>query len=82
MLHAAIKARAIQSHTVDMRRGTANIRSANNVVRHLGGKFLDGATPEAARAIDKVARLPRSQPRPSGIPIGTPGGAGPQTTGN
>jgi len=61
----AIKSRSIQSHTVDMRNGSTNIRSANNIVRHSVAKFLDEPTPASARAIDKILRTPRTQPRPS-----------------
>lgn len=64
-IRSAIKSRAIQAHTVSMEQGAANIRSANNIVRHSAAKFLDEPTPAAARAIDKILRAPRLQPRPA-----------------
>jgi hypothetical protein len=64
-----------------MRRGSTNIRSANNIVRHSVAKFLDEPTPTVARAVDKIMRTPRIQPRPEGIPIGTPGAQGAQGIG-
>ena len=74
-VRTAIKSRSIQSHTVCMRNGSTNIRSANNVVRHSVAKFLDEPTPAAARAIDKILRTPRNQPRPAFATGGQGGGA-------
>jgi hypothetical protein len=38
---------------------SANIRSANNIVRHSAARMVDEPSPQQARAIDKILRLPK-----------------------
>jgi len=71
-----LKARAIQTHTNQMRLISANVSNANNIVRHSIAKYIDEPNPASARSIDKILRTPRNQPRPDGNPVGTPGAAG------
>ena len=49
------------SHTAHVRRmneSSANIASANNLVRHSAARGVDEPSPQQARAIDKILRLP------------------------
>lgn len=46
------------SHSLHMTEAKSNIRSANNIVRHSSAKMFDEPTPQQARAIDKILRLP------------------------
>lgn len=45
-------------HSLHMLEAKNNIRSANNIVRHSSAKMFDEPTPQQARAIDKILRLP------------------------
>jgi hypothetical protein len=38
----------------------SNIASANNIVRHSSARMVDEPSPQQARAIDKILRLPGS----------------------
>jgi hypothetical protein len=37
----------------------ANIASSNNIVRHSMARQVDEMSPQQARAVDKILRLPR-----------------------
>ena len=53
-LQAASRA-AHQNHMTEMK---SNIASSNNVVRHSAARMIDEPSPQQARAIDKILRLP------------------------
>jgi len=48
-----------QSHSVHMVDAKANVVSANNIVRHSAARMVDEPSPQQARAIDKILRLPK-----------------------
>jgi hypothetical protein len=48
------------SHNLHMTEAKTNVRSANNIVRHSSAKMFDEPTPQQARAIDKILRLPKA----------------------
>jgi hypothetical protein len=47
------------THSVVMLESKQNVQSANNIVRHSSAKMFDEPTPQQARAIDKILRLPK-----------------------
>jgi hypothetical protein len=46
-------------HTIHSAEAKSNVRSANNIVRHSSARMFDEPTPQQARAIDKILRLPK-----------------------
>lgn len=46
-------------HQSIMAQSRLNISSSNNIVRHSAAKQVDEVSPEAARSIDKILRLPK-----------------------
>lgn len=56
-LRAIAKASHI-NHMVELK---GSIGSSNSLVRHASSRILNEGSPEAARATDKVLRLPKAQ---------------------
>jgi len=54
-----IQARFHDAHSVHMTDAKANVVSANNIVRHSAARMVDEPSPQQARAIDKILRLPK-----------------------
>jgi len=46
-------------HTLLMGESRGNIQSSNNIVRHSAARMIDEPSPQQARAIDKILRLPK-----------------------
>ncbi len=53
-----IKAAALRGHALRMHESATNISNANNVVRSSMARQVDEPSPQQARAIDKILRLP------------------------
>ena len=53
-----IQSRFHDAHSVHMADAKANITSSNNIVRHSAARMIDEPSPQQARAIDKILRLP------------------------
>lgn len=47
------------AHTQHMVDTKANFASSNNIVRHSAARMVDEPSPQQARAIDKILRLPK-----------------------
>ncbi len=47
------------SHSLHMAEIKSNIASSNNIVRHSAARMIDEPSPQQARAIDKILRLPK-----------------------
>ena len=45
-------------HKLHMQEAKSNVKSANNIVRHSAARMIDEPSPQQARAIDKILRLP------------------------
>jgi hypothetical protein len=58
-LKAQLKAEMLGAHSNHMVDAKANIASANNIVRHSAARMVDEPSPQQARAIDKILRLPK-----------------------
>lgn len=54
-----LRAEAFSAHTSRQHETLSNIASANNIVRHASARMVDEPSPQQARAIDKVLRLPK-----------------------
>lgn len=46
------------AHTLHITEAKGNASSANNIVRHSAARMVDEPSPQQARAIDKILRLP------------------------
>jgi len=57
-LKAHLKSEMIGAHSQHMADAKANVSSANNIVRHSAARMIDEPSPQQARAIDKILRLP------------------------
>lgn len=57
-LKAHLKSEMIAAHTQHMTDAKSNIGSSNNIVRHSAARMVDEPSPQQARAIDKILRLP------------------------
>lgn len=47
------------SHHVHMQESKSNFANSNNIVRHSAARMVDEPSPQQARAIDKILRLPK-----------------------
>jgi hypothetical protein len=56
---ANIQAESYGSHSNHMTSIKANVASANNIIRHSAARMVDEPSPQQARAIDKILRLPK-----------------------
>lgn len=56
-----LRSEAFQGHTQRQHESLANIASANSIVRHSSARMVDEPSPQQARAIDKILRLPAQQ---------------------
>ena len=54
-----LQARSHTSHQHHMGELKGHIASSNNIVRHSAARMVDEPSPQQARAIDKVLRLPK-----------------------
>lgn len=54
-----IQATSHLSHKILFNESTANAQSSNNIVRHSAARMVDEPSPQQARAIDKILRLPK-----------------------
>lgn len=54
-----LQARMHSAHSVHMNELKGNIASSNNIARHSSSRMLDEPSPQQARAIDKILRLPK-----------------------
>lgn len=66
---AALLTETHGAHTQHMFSSKSNAANSNNIVRHSAARMIDEASPQQARAIDKILRLPRTTVLP-----GTGGG--------
>ena len=55
---AILQTESAAAHTNHMAEVKANIANSNNVVRHSAARMVDEPSPQQARAIDKILRLP------------------------
>jgi hypothetical protein len=53
-----IQASFHSQHSLLMGESKGNVQSSNNVARHSSTRMLDEPSPQQARAIDKILRLP------------------------
>ena len=54
-----IKASIRRAHSIRTNETVLNVQSSNNVVRHSAARMVDEPSPQQARAIDKILRLPK-----------------------
>jgi hypothetical protein len=54
----AIQSGFHHAHEIRMGESVMNVQSANNIVRHSAARMVDEPSPQQARAIDKILRLP------------------------
>lgn len=54
-----LRGEAYGAHTSRLHDSLSNIKSANNIVRHSAARQVDEPSPQQARAIDKILRLPK-----------------------
>lgn len=62
-VRTALRAHATAAHHHYLNELKGNIMSANNVFRHSSARMLDEGSPANARAVDKILRLPKNQPK-------------------
>ena len=53
-----VQAASHANHVLLMNESRGNIQSSNNIVRHSAARMIDEPSPQQARAIDKILRLP------------------------
>lgn len=53
------QARFHAGHGLTMTESRSNIQSSNNIARHSSTRMIDEPSPQQARAIDKILRLPK-----------------------
>lgn len=58
-IKAHLQAAQKGAHSQHMHEMKTNIASANNIVRHSAARMVDEPSPQQARAIDKILRLPK-----------------------
>lgn len=49
------------AHTQHMTESKSNIANSNNIIRHSAARQLDEPSPQQARSIDKILRLPKTE---------------------
>ena len=54
-----LKVESLGAHKQHMHEAKSNIANANNLVRHSAARMVDEPSPQQARAIDKILRLPK-----------------------
>ena len=54
-----IQASSHGAHVQRMHNSSANVQSSNNIVRHSAARMVDEPSPQQARSIDKILRLPK-----------------------
>jgi len=54
-----LQANSHSHHALLMGEAKGNIQSSNNIVRHSAARMIDEPSPQQARAIDKILRLPK-----------------------
>ena len=54
-----IQATSHTAHVHRMHTSTANISSANNIIRHSMARQVDEPSPQQARSIDKILNTPK-----------------------
>ena len=54
-----IQASTRRMHSIRTNESVMNVQSANNIVRHSAARMVDEPSPQQARAIDKILRLPK-----------------------
>lgn len=57
-IQAQLRAESMGAHTQHMFDAVSNISNSNNIVRHSAARMVDEPSPQQARAIDKILRLP------------------------
>jgi len=57
-VRTVLRSEASGAHTQHMNESKSNISSSNNIVRHSAARMIDEPSPQQARAIDKILRLP------------------------
>lgn len=57
-----LQASSHSAHTLHMIDAKANVTNSNNIVRHAAARMVDEPSPQQARAIDKILRLPGGTP--------------------
>lgn len=57
---ATLRSESMASHTQHMFDAISNIANSNNIVRHSAARMIDEPSPQQARAIDKILRLPKA----------------------
>ena len=55
---ASLRSESAAAHTQHMTEIKSNIANSNNIVRHSMARQVDEPSPQQARAIDKILRLP------------------------
>lgn len=55
---AMLRAESNGAHSQHMKEAAGNISNSNNIVRHSAARMIDEPSPQQARAIDKILRLP------------------------
>jgi hypothetical protein len=55
---SVLRAESNAAHTNHMKEALASTHSASNIVRHSAARMIDEPSPQQARAIDKILRLP------------------------
>jgi len=59
-VYSVLAAESAGAHTQHMAEAKANISSSNNIARHSATRMIDEPSPQQARAIDKILRLPKA----------------------
>lgn len=54
-----IQSRFHSGHSLTMLESKSNVQSSNNIARHSSTRMIDEPSPQQARAIDKILRLPK-----------------------
>jgi hypothetical protein len=57
-MKALLQSESHAAHTQHMTEAKSNISNSNNIVRHSAARMVDEPSPQQARAIDKILRLP------------------------
>lgn len=55
----SLQARAHSLHGANMQQSRENITSATGLLKHIAVRMVDEPSPQQARAIDKILRLPK-----------------------
>lgn len=54
-----IQSRFHSAHSLHFEELKSNVASSNNIARHSSTRMIDEPSPQQARAIDKILRLPK-----------------------